>query len=66
MYLEIFRRFKNTSQRYGDLDNLAKGILDALNKILYADDSQIVSLTAEKYQSTEPRIEISIAEMSEV
>lgn len=64
--LKFFRRFKNTSRRYGDLDNLAKGILDALNKIIYADDAQIVSLTAEKYQSDVPRIEISISEVSEV
>ncbi len=32
-----------------DVDNLAKGVMDALNGIAYADDSQIVRLTASKH-----------------
>lgn len=31
-----------------DLDNLVKGILDAMNGILYKDDGQVVKLEAEK------------------
>ena len=57
--LRFYRRFKVTSRRFGDADNLAKGVLDALNQIIWADDSQIVSLTAEKYQGT-PKIEVEI------
>lgn len=39
-----------------DLDNVAKSILDSLNKIAYEDDSQVVSLCIDKYYSEEPRV----------
>ncbi|GAA3723099.1 RusA family crossover junction endodeoxyribonuclease [Salinicoccus jeotgali] len=35
-------------QKKPDLDNLAKGILDALNETVYKDDSQIVELNVRK------------------
>lgn len=35
-------------QRRGDADNLAKGIMDAANGILYLDDAQVVTLAATK------------------
>lgn len=46
-----------------DADNVAKAICDALNKIAYADDSQIVSLEVNKYYSDVPRAEITIMEV---
>lgn len=46
-----------------DLDNVAKIVLDSLNKIAFDDDSQIVSLTVEKYYSETPRVEVYLAEM---
>ena len=46
-----------------DCDNVAKIILDALNKIGYADDSQIVELTVFKWYSLEPRVEVEISEI---
>ena len=57
--LRFYRRFKATSRRFGDCDNLAKAVMDACNGVLWLDDSQIVSLTAEKYQGT-PKIEVEI------
>jgi len=33
----------------GDIDNLTKGLADALNGLLYVDDRQIYSATVEKY-----------------
>ena len=39
-----------------DCDNIAKIILDSLNKIAYADDKQIISLTVEKYYSDTPKV----------
>src|SRR5699024_3155797 len=45
-----------------DITNYVKGIEDALNGIVYADDSQIVELIARKFYSHEPRIEITIQE----
>jgi Holliday junction resolvase RusA-like endonuclease len=41
-----------------DIDNLIKFVLDVLNNIGYKDDSQIVSLTTEKFYSPIPRTEL--------
>ena len=41
----------NMSRR--DLDNFIKFVLDALNKVLYLDDSQIIEIEAGKYYSDE-------------
>lgn len=43
-----------------DLDNLIKSIKDAMNGVWYKDDSQVVSLVAEKRWSMQPRIETII------
>lgn len=57
--LKLFRKFKATSKRFGDADNLAKAIMDACNGVVWKDDAQIVSLTAEKFQGL-PRVEVEI------
>lgn len=67
--LHIFRSagvFKKgvTSARYGDVDNLAKGILDACNGVIWIDDKQISSLYVTKNLADTPRIDISIEEMN--
>lgn len=46
-----------------DLDNVIKSILDALNKVAYHDDTQIVSLSVEKFYSDAPRVEVSISNL---
>lgn len=43
-----------------DTDNYIKIALDALNKVVFKDDSAVVSIRAEKYYSTTPRMEITI------
>ena len=48
-----------------DNDNLYKGIADALNKVAYYDDSQIVITHIHKLWSINPRAEISISEVKE-
>lgn len=45
-----------------DADNILKVVADALNKIAYDDDSQIVKATISKYYSDLPRVEIEIKE----
>lgn len=45
-----------------DLDNIYKGITDALNKVAYYDDSQIISQSTAKFWSAIPRVEITIKE----
>lgn len=48
-----------------DLDNVAKIILDSLNKIAFDDDSQVTRLIVEKHFSNEPRVEITLRELDE-
>lgn len=42
-----------------DTDNYVKTVLDALNGLLFKDDSAVVQITAVKRYSANPRIEIS-------
>ena len=44
-----------------DLDNLIKGVKDAMNGIVYKDDSQVYKINAIKIYSEEPRIEYQIS-----
>lgn len=46
-----------------DVDNLAKTFMDALNGLAYIDDSQIVTLIAEKKYAEFARVEIEIFEV---
>jgi Holliday junction resolvase RusA-like endonuclease len=52
-----------TSKRFGDLDNLCKAALDALNGIAFFDDCQIVSLHATKVCSSTPRTVLTITDI---
>jgi Holliday junction resolvase RusA-like endonuclease len=45
-----------------DADNCLKAVLDALEGVAYRNDSQVVSLRAEKFYSEQPRMEIEIRE----
>lgn len=48
-----------------DVDNYIKGILDALNGVLWKDDARISYLSCEKLYSEQPRIEVKILSHSE-
>lgn len=48
-----------------DADNIIKSILDALNGLAYKDDAAIVAVSAEKYYSAEPRVEITLTDGKE-
>lgn len=43
-----------------DIDNVLKAIFDSLNGILYKDDTQIVEVTASKFYSDTPRVEVML------
>lgn len=47
-----------------DADNIAKIILDALNKIAYRDDSQITQLTVIKRYSEQPHVRVTLEEVA--
>lgn len=48
-----------------DVDNVAKSILDALNKIAYRDDKQIISLEIKKQYADITNAEIEIEELED-
>ena len=43
-----------------DIDNYVKGALDALNKVVWHDDGQVVEVLAQKFYSDRPRLEIRV------
>lgn len=44
-----------------DVDNIVKAILDGLNGIVYADDTQVAELVAsKKYDDSEERVEVLV------
>jgi len=46
-----------------DADNLVKAAKDAMNGIVWLDDSQVVEFSAAKRYSTKPRVEITVERM---
>ena len=47
-----------------DIDNICKSVLDALNKVAYEDDGQVIKMKASKeYTLQEERIEIEVKEV---
>ena len=48
-----------------DLDNLAKGVKDSFSKIIWQDDSQVVSMLVRKFYSMTPRVEVQISYLEE-
>lgn len=46
-----------------DIDNVVKVVCDALNKIAYKDDTQVVEIAACKWYGTEPMLRIDIDEV---
>jgi Holliday junction resolvase RusA-like endonuclease len=49
-----------------DIDNLIKGILDALNDKVWKDDKQVVRMDPKKLYSTRPRLEVAIYPIVEI
>lgn len=48
-------------RKVGDLDNYIKVLFDSLNGIVWVDDSQIITLSANRHDDkTNPRVEIEI------
>lgn len=45
-----------------DIDNVVKVVCDALNKVAYNDDTQVVKIVAEKYYGETPGIVVEIKE----
>lgn len=51
-----------SDKRRCDVDNIAKNVMDALTKIVYADDAQVTSIAVTRaIDKQRPRIEIAIS-----
>ena len=61
--LDLYKNISATAKNYGDADNHAKAILDALNKIVWTDDKLVVSLEVHKHKSKLEFLEIEIEEI---
>lgn len=48
-----------------DIDNVFKAVTDALSGIWYQDDLQIVEMSAQKYYSDTPRVEVTMTTFEE-
>lgn len=59
---ELMRAEIERPTKKPDVDNIVKIICDALNKLAYRDDSQIISCEVNKYYSDNPRVEVEIWE----
>ena len=60
VFLDVYR-----PRRRGDLDNLLKATLDALNGVAYRDDDQVEQITAVRYDDKRaPRIEVSVVALT--
>ena len=57
----IRRKFPICSRRFGDIDNHVKAILDALNGVVWLDDSLVTSITAIKVQSADEGVTVEIS-----
>ena len=49
-----------------DVDNVIKSVADSLNGIAWKDDSQIVTVIANKWYSDRPRVDMEIIEFGEL
>ncbi len=75
IYLEIplsWPKTRQTKARIGvicatnkpDADNVLKAIKDAMNDVVYEDDSQVVDIVVTKKYAMEPRVEVDVKELS--
>lgn len=49
-----------------DIDNITKIVLDAMNKFVIYDDTQVVELDVKKYYSKSPKIYVKVEELNYV
>lgn len=60
VFVDVYR-----PRRRGDLDNVLKAVLDALNGVAYRDDEQVEEIHAHRYEDKRaPRVEIAVVALS--
>lgn len=63
-WVEVELDFVLRHNRRVDLDNLSKGVLDALKKVVYEDDSQIVHLLLHKHNGAAAGVYVLVSEVA--
>jgi Holliday junction resolvase RusA-like endonuclease len=58
--LELIGKFHTKKP---DIDNIIKGLFDAINGLCWKDDNQVCRLTASKVYDEDPRIEFEVIEI---
>ena len=58
--IDFFKNLDTSHPHFGDADNLAKAVLDAMNKIVYKDDRLVYCLIARKIQDDDEHIEVHV------
>jgi len=64
-WIEVELDFILRHNRRVDLDNLSKGVLDALKEVVYVDDSQIVHLMLHKHSGAAGGVYVLVSEVHE-
>ena len=64
-WVEVELDFVLRHNRRVDLDNLSKGVLDALRKVVYHDDTQIVHLHLHKHGGKAAGVYVLVAQAAE-
>lgn len=63
--IEIYRKYKRTARTYGDVDNHIKAALDGMQGIIFADDKQVVEISAVKHtDKARPRLVVEVNQLS--
>lgn len=50
---------------FPDLDNIAKSILDGMNKVAYHDDKQVACLVIQRIKGQEEKVEVELEEVGD-
>lgn len=58
--LHFYRKRQVDTRAFGDIDNLTKTILDAMNGIVYDDDSRVVSIAVRKLVSNNEHCSVAV------
>ena len=58
--LDVKLVFCMPDRRRADCENLAKAVLDAMNKVVYHDDSQIVHLDITRTEGDNPGVRVTV------
>lgn len=59
---KLMEEYKLRPLKKPDADNVIKAVLDALNKIAYHDDTQVVDLQIRRFYSRDPKLVVTIQE----